>query len=197
MKRINSSLDNKKSGFISSVIFNRYTILLISILGVIYLGGLSGGRLVPLTVGLLIFSLISVYFGFFHKGYDFFDPWRYKTRVSAIMGFILTYGVAYVSGMEQNGIDTISKQITPYPNVSGVTFTPRMSEKTVWGWLIDSPDTPDKVISFYKDEQNTKGWTVREDPPFLFLEKGNSKLTISSTIRLKGCKIYYLLENKK
>jgi len=194
MKRINSSLDNRKSGFISSVIFNRYTIFLISIWGVIYLGGLSGGRLVPFTVGLLILSLTSAYFGFISKAYD---PWRHKSQTGAIIGFILTYGVAYVSGVEQNAMDTIGKQITPYPNISGVTFLPRMSKETVWGWLIDSPDSPDKIVSFYKDKKNTKGWTVKAEPPFLFLKKGNAKLTISANKRLEGSKIYYLLENNK
>ena len=193
MKRINSS-DNNKTGFIRSVFFSRYTILIISIWGVFYLGGLSGGRLVPFTVGLLIFSITATYFGFISKAYD---PWRHKTRASAIFGFILTFGVAYVSGVEQNAMETIAEYITPYPNVSGVTFLPRMSKDTIWGWLIDSPDAPDKIISFYKEKKNTEGWTVDAQPPFLFLEKGNAKLTINPTERLQGSNIYYLLENKK
>ena len=194
MKRINSSSGNKKSGLIRSVFFSRYTILLISIWGVVYLGGLSGGRLVPLTVGLLLLSITATYFGFISKTYD---PWRHKSQAAAILGFILTFGVAYVSGVEQNAMETIGEHITPYPNVSGVTFLPRMSKETIWGWLIDSPDSPEKIISFYNDEKNTEGWTVDAQPPFFFLEKGNAKLTITVNKRLEGSKIYYLLENKK
>lgn len=197
MKRFSSSLESKKPGLISTIFFSRYTILMISVLGVFYLGGLPGGRLVYLATGLLIFSITAAYFGFISKASYPFDPRRHKTQASAIFGFILTYGVAYVSGVEQNAQETIGEYITPYPNISGVTFLPRMNKETVWGWLIDSPDTADKIIAFYKDDKNTQSWTIDEDPPFLFLTKGNAKLTISASKKREGSSIYYFLEIKK
>ena len=95
MNRIKLPSANKKHGFIKSVFLSRYTVLLIAIGGVIYLANLSGGRLVPLTIGLLVFATYSAYVGFLKKGYVL---WRHKSRSAAIIAFLLAYFTAYFSG---------------------------------------------------------------------------------------------------
>ena len=84
----------------------------------------------------------------------------------------------------------------PYPNISEIMLVPGTSNDRVWEWLLDSPDSPDKFISFYKDEQNTKNWTVKLSEPMILLENEKYNLTISPGKNPKGSRIYYSLEKR-
>lgn len=154
----------------------------------------SGGS-IPWFLGLLLLTLASYYYGFVDKS---FNPFRFYAQGGFVTFLILTFLMAYIARVEDEGLEEISKYIAAYPNVESINFIPRTSDKTIQHWQIKTSDSIEQIRKFYSVEENLRDWHVIKTKPMLVLEKNDSRLTISVTEhpRISMNIIFYHIENK-
>ncbi|WP_455218882.1 hypothetical protein [Kaarinaea lacus] len=154
-----------------------------------------GGGSIPWFFGLLLLSLISYYFGFVDKR---FNPLRFYAKAGFIIFLLLTFLMAYIARVEDEGLEEISNYIVAYPNVESINFIPRTSDKTIQHWQIKTSDSIEQIREFYSVEENLGDWRVIRRTPTLVLEKNNYRLTISVTEhpRISMNIIFYHIETR-
>lgn len=126
-------------------------------------------------LGLLLLTLLYYYVGFVDKEAN---PFRFYAQGSFLGFLALTFLMAYLARVENNGLNEISEFITVYPNIEVVKFIPRTSEKTVQHWQIKTSDSIEHINKFYSDPANLSGWQLVMDEPMLILKKTGYKLTL-------------------
>ncbi len=176
----------------TKIIFFLVNAIILAIL--VHLATQPGGRLIPLAIFCFIMSVVCFYYGFISKDDHILYFWKYRTQAAAVIFFILSLGIATWAKQERSGIEVISEWITPYPEVSKMMLVPRVSKEYIWGWLLESPDSPEKVIDFYMDDKNTQGWDVSRTKSMLFLKKKGFKMVLMITPKPGGAGLYYQLK---
>ena len=154
-----------------------------------------GGESIPWFFTLLVMTLISYYYGFVDKS---FNTLRFYSQAGFIIFLLLTFLMAYIARVEDQGLEEISKYIVVYPNVESINFIPRTSDKTIQHWQIKTNDPVERIKEFYLNESNLQGWQVIRKDPVLVLEKNNQKLTISTAEhpRISITMIFYHIEKQ-
>jgi len=137
-----------------------------------------GGGSITWFLGLLLLTLVSYYYGFVDKS---FNPFRFYAQGGFVIFLMLTFLMAYIARVEDEGLEEISKYIAVYPNVESINFIPRTSDKTIQHWQIKTNDSIQHIKAFYSDQDNLRDWQIIREGPILVLEKSNYKLTISVT----------------
>lgn len=177
---------------------------ILAVLGILYQLNEPGGRLIPLALLALAFSLIGIYYGFIKREENevlsrYLPLYFHRSRLQAgaIVFFLLAVALAYWSRIERGGIAHIAEWITPYPEITQVMGVPRVSNEFVWAWIVETPDPLEKVISFYQNEKNIGNWRVIESGRVFIFKKDRHKLTIFLRSKADGTGLLYKLSELK
>lgn len=154
---------------------------------------LPGGRLLPFALVLLLLSLPYFYYGFIRPDRDRHIS-RGRLQAGAIILLSFAMLLAMWSRQERNGIEVIAEWVTPYPNISQITLVPRVSDDYIWGWLLESPDPPERILDFYDDARHRVGWQVSRRGQLIHFNKKGFRLLLMVTRRATGSRLFYQLE---
>lgn len=153
------------------------------------------GGTIPWFIGLLLFALVSYYYGFVEKS---FNPFRFYAKAGFVTFITLSVLMAYIARLEDDGLEEIAGYIEVYPIIEEIHFIPRVSDKTIQHWQIKTTSTAEAVKQFYNDQKNLRDWQVVVEEPVLVFEKANLKLTIAVAEQPRSSlsNIFYHLEHK-
>jgi hypothetical protein len=154
-----------------------------------------GGGMIPWFIAFLFLTLLNYYFGFVDRGNN---PFRFLSQTGFVVFLALTLLMAYIARTEDEGLSEIEEYIAVYPHVESLHFVPRVSDRTIQHWQIESRDKVADIRKFYTNRQNLRDWTLIREQPVLVLERGNTRLTITigEQPRSPLSMVFYHLEHK-
>jgi hypothetical protein len=152
-----------------------------------------GGGMIPWFIGFLF--LLNYYFGFVDRSNN---PFRFLSQMGFVVFLALTILMAYIARTEDEGLSEIEEYIAVYPRVESLHFVPRVSDRTIQHWQIESRDNVADIRKFYANRQNLRGWTLVREQPMLVLERSNTRLTITIGEQPRSLlsMVFYHLEHK-
>lgn len=154
-----------------------------------------GGGSIPWFLGFLLITLVSYYLGFVDKS---LNPFRFWAQAGFVVSLMLTFLMAYLSRVEDKGLEEIAKYVAVYPNVESIHFIPRTSGKTIQHWQVTTGDAVKDINTFYSDRNNLRDWRVIITDPMLVLENDVYRLTITAAAQPRSSfsNIFYHIEHK-
>lgn len=138
---------------------------------------------------------MNYYYGFVDRGHN---PFRFLSQAGVVVFLALTPLMAYIARTEDEGLSGIEDYIAVYPRVESLHFVPRVSERTLQHWQIDSRDNVAAFRGFYANPENLRDWTLIRKEPVLVLERSRTRLTITigEKPRSQLSTVFYDLEHK-
>ena len=134
----------------------------------------------------LILTAVTFYFGFVTKTLG-------RTRLQGVFFLCLA-----VLGLEVFDVyrvirapAALARYVTPYTAVSDWIYVPRLPGQRGRTWLFSSPDPPDTIRAFYRDEGHRPGWRVLNDRPLTMERRGLLFIIIVTGDTRGGSRILY------
>lgn len=135
-----------------------------------------GGRMMPWFIGFLFLAQLNYCYGFVDRGRN---PIRFLSQAGFVVFLGLALLMAYIARTEDEGLSKIEEYIAVYPRVESLHFVPRVSDRTIQYWPIESRDNVEDIRKFHMNRQNLRDWALIRVEPVLVLERGKQRLTIT------------------
>jgi hypothetical protein len=144
----------------------------------------------PIVIAVVLLTLaltaVTFYFGFVTKTLG-------RTRLQGLFFLCLALMGLEVFDLYRvaRAPVALARYVTPYASVNDWVYVPRLPGQRGRTWLFSSPDPPDRIRSFYRDERNRPGWRVLEETPLTMERMGLRFVIIVTGDARAGSRILY------
>ena len=134
----------------------------------------------------LVITAVAFYFGFITKTLG-------RTRLQGV--FFLCVALLGLEVFDVYRVIrapvALSRYVTPYTAVSDWIYVPRLPGQRGRTWLFSSPDPPDAIRAFYREEQHRPGWSVLTERPLTMERRGLHFVIVVTGDARGGSRILY------
>lgn len=134
----------------------------------------------------LVLTAVTFYFGFVSKTLG-------RTRLQGIFFICLALLGLEVFDLYRvvRAPTALARYVTPYAPVSDWIYVPRLPGQRGRTWLFSSPDPPEKIRAFYRDERHRPGWRVLQEKPLTMERLGLNFVIVVTGDPRGGSRILY------
>jgi hypothetical protein len=144
----------------------------------------------PIVISVVLLTLllaaVTFYFGFVSKTLG-------RTRLQGV--FFICVALLGLEVFDVYRVlrapTTLARYLTPYTPVSDWIYVPRLPGQRGRTWLFSSPDAPDTIHAFYRDERHRPGWRILTEKPLTMERSGLQFVIIVMGDPRGGSRILY------